>query len=264
MAAGHDALGHFAPGNLFGSGWLGYAVGNQEFLESSESKVGKYFRSIEYGTHGFEGRMLSGLWGEGTRLRPAGDLVPFGPPAGQQFFPFGASTGDPRLSSPAAAMHHLREGGFADEGRPAMRGRVTHEIAPMGAYEKGAQQFDVVTREMRAIEQAFRDSGLGTVVAAGGRKPRGRNNAYGAPGRRFQARLTGRGFIQAQALSTRSRSLATVERVFQANLTEANRLLAHALASEVALAVTESLKRPLTSKGWLEEATLAAENRFPN
>lgn len=238
---------------------LGFAVGNEEFLNSAESKAGRYFRSIEHGTHGFVGRKLTGLWGAGTRGEPTGAL---GPPnaerSGEQFFPI-RWTPDPRLATAKTALAYLEKHGFARQ----LRGVVKHEIAPMNAYGKAVESFNPVERELAAIEQAFKDSGLEMAMQSSGLRQRGSSRSYGPVGARFTTRLRGAGFIHAQALSTRSRSLVNIDRQFQSNLIQANRLLAEAFASEVALAIKESLKRPLTSKGWLEEATLDPRNRFP-
>lgn len=248
--AERNARGQWAPSNLTSQGNLGFAVGNLEFLEGQESRIGKYFRSIEYGTHGFIGTPLFVL---GSARENAMGKV--------------SDLRDARKAL-AREMDKAAEGEGEGEGDGKPRRgmkivKVRHEIAPMGAYEKAWGKFDPVQREKAAIEQAFRDSGLESAAAASGKKPRGRSNSSGAVGASFTSRMQGRGFIKAGAISTRSRSLAQIDRQFQSNLREANRLLAEALAAEVALAVRESLKRPEESQGWMEEATLDGRNRFP-
>jgi hypothetical protein len=254
-------MARFTTGNIESSKRLGFAVGNLAFLESQESRVGLYFRSVEFGTHGFIGRKLTGLWGLGTRLVPAtGDFVPSGLGTGQQFFPLGPSTGNAVLADRTSALAYLRK---ADLPR-RLRGIVRHEIEPMNAYKRAGEKFNVREREREAIKQAFAESGLGLASSASGVKPRGRSNVTGEVGKRFETRLEAAGFFEVHALSTRSRSLANIDRTFQAELTNANRLLAEALAGEVALLIKESLKRPLTSKGWMAAAATDRRNRFPS
>lgn len=226
---------------------LGYAVGNTEFLDSEQSKVAKYWRSIEFGTHGFIGTPLLMLrgpktnkWGKMTDLRDARG------PLGRGLGALDEGGEDEEFGGDGSARKLLK------------MVIVEHEIEPHEAYKKGAAQFDPVAREKEAIEQAFINSGLDVT-----RDLRGRGNAIGDTGRRVTARLKGGGFLSAQSLSTRARSAVQVDRQFQSELIALNRMLAEALASEVALALQESYVRPEQSTGWLEEATLSPKNRFP-
>lgn len=272
MPAGRGAGGRFAEGNIFGSGHLGYAVGNPEFLESEESKAGLYFRSIEFGTHGFVGRHLAGAWGYGPRgARINEEAVPFGRPSDQVFVPFASTLEGPDLLLGAArARRYLTKLGFRGEatgqvgprggkGRysgPAVRGVVKHEIVAMNAYEKAAAAFQPAEREWEAIKQAFAVSGLDLTKDVRGRR---------TPTKAVSATFVGRtGFMRGFATSEGGRSLAKIDRTFQSELTDANRLLAEALASEVALEQKNLIKRRGSSTGQLEASTLDRRNRFPS
>lgn len=241
----------------FGATFTGYAVGNPEWIESQASKVGMYFRSIEYGTHGFVGRVLAGAFGfgsRGDRIYP--DIVPFGAQtSNQSFVPFAPSLRDNDLALGASrASQYLRQLGF---GRVPTIAVVQHEIEPHLAYEKGAAEFDPVAREVEAIKQAFANSGLTLSDRSGRTTPTKAQTAGFAP-------LSRGGFLSGHALSTSSRSLGNIDQVFRAELTEANRILALELAESIAeFYGPEHLKRPEASTGKLQAATLAPQNRFP-
>lgn len=269
-ASGRSAGGQFAPGNVFGSSRLGYAVGFPSFLESEQSKAGKYFRSIEFGTHGFIGRVLAGAWGYGPRgAKINEEAVPFGPPSNQVFVPF-AKTLDAEglILSAHRARRYLTNLGYRGEvvatgprggkkyGGPPVRGVVKHEIKAMDAYQQAAARFEPAVREVEAIKQAFANSGLNLSKDVRGRR---------APTKAATARFVGRvGAMAGFATSAGGLSLTKIDKVFQSELTDANRLLAQALASEVAIQQKDSLKRAGSSTGKLEESTLDRRNRFPN
>lgn len=268
--SGRGAGGRFATGNLFGSSRLGYAVGNPAFLESEQSKAGKYFRSIEFGTHGFVGRVLAGAWGIGPRgARINEEATPFGAPREQVFVPFAATLQAEDLALGARrARRYLTKLGYkgivTGEGPrggkrysgPAVRGVVRHEIQAMDAYAKAAAAFQPGERELQAIIQAFRESGLDV-----SREQKGRRTPTKAATATFVGRT---GFMVGHAVSQGGLSLAKIDKTFQKELIDANRLLAEALAGEVALQQKELIKRKAVSTGTLEESTLDRRNRFPS
>lgn len=271
-SAGRGAGGRFAAGNIFGSSRLGYAVGDPAFLESEQSKAGKYFRSIEFGTQGFVGRILAGAWGFGPRgARINEEATPFGPRGEQVFIPFAATLeGADLMLGAQRARRYLTKLGFKGSatgevgprgGRqrfsgPAVRGVVRHEIVAMDAYAKAAAAFQPAARELEAIKQAFLESGLTLEKDVKGRR---------TPTKAASAAFVGRtGLLAGHATSAGGLSLAKIDKTFQSELTNANRLLAEALAGEVALEQRDLTKRKASSTGFLEESTLDRRNRFPN
>lgn len=201
------------------------------FLESEASVAGKYFRSIEFGTKGFIGKELVVL--------PDRIVNALGTP-----------------SDLRDALAYLNATG-GKLGRGRFVTTVKHEIEPKDAYERAFASFDPAARELDAIKQAFSNAGISSSDA------KGRSRVSAASRSSFLSNnLRGR-FISGSVLSQRSLSLAKIDSQFRAELTVANRILAEALAGEVALVYKESLKRPEQSTGKLVESTLDSRNRFP-
>lgn len=286
-------MAKFTAGNVEYLKARAFAVGNVEFLNSTQSKVGKYYREIESGTHGFIGRKLAGLWGNSGGPRGGligGALFEFERGGtGQKFVPFhrlgefpsdddaiarGSRMAQMYLSKmgvkkipTGGTFKHGRSGKkYAERRYPYTKGVVEHEIQAHRFFERGAQNFDVVAREKEAIGEAFRDSGLtsptrkSAAQALGRRPPTGRATALTTL-KQARGRLGGQYLNVNVLLPTTQRIGAGNE--FQRELVRLNRLLADGLAQAIAAELRSSLKRPKVSTQRLEQAILSEKNRFP-
>lgn len=256
-----------AAGNIAGSGRLGFGVGDKAFMDEATEARGQYWRQIEYGSSVHVGAAIGGLWGD--RSGPRGALItgeplsPFGEGAGQKFVPFvnpmDAEVGGRR------ALHYLnrldgqrsRRGGTA-QAIGGTRGIIQKPIEPEDFFGRAAANWDPLDRERNAIRQAFEQAGS-VSFGRGGKTSRNsaRNAAFG------RANLRG-GFLSAYMLSEGTLDVVFDDQVFQAELTKANRLLAHAFATEVASALRKGLVRPGVSSGELADIILDPRNRFPS
>lgn len=281
--------------NLIGSTFSGYVVGLPAFLDEAANNVGKYWRLVEFGSHGFVGKYLGGLWS--SDAYGGGLLSPFGEGRDQMFVPFGpqgqgvgganedlAKAAALRALGYLAATHQLATSGALDRDKSPSQfaayrslwwriekglpgptlGIVTQEFRAMEAYQGAAVAFQVVEKERQALNQVF---GAMSVFSERGRRQsildlrRGRRTPGLLAGEEFAAR---RGFITGQVLSQGTRSLGnTVDQVLRHELTIVNRLLAEQLAQEVASRIGQKKIRQAVSTYALQEATLDPKNRFP-
>lgn len=270
-------------GNYAAGARLGFGVGDRDFLDSEQSKVGRYYRGLEFGSNKFLDRELFGVFGSGSRLAARGtDFFapsPFeGGGKGQmQFFPLGyaASLIGGAGTPTAVVMRHLRATGLANRGSAGsqrssnVRLVIRHPITAQDAYGKAFKSFDAPQKEKAAVEQIFGNAGFASA---------GRGNIINkqvftryvdqrtrrpAPVSSVQFRAK-TGLLSGGALSGYTGSLAGIDRRFQRELVEINRLLAEGLAQEVARLQEDSIKRKQTVTGALINATLDRRNRFPN
>lgn len=282
-------------GNFAAGGRLGFGVGITSFLESEQSKIAAYWRAIEYGlaVEDFgNGGVFFGVFGAGSRYAARGTafygpMAEFGGGTGQmQFFPLGyaasllGGTGTPT----AIVLRHLRATGHATTaGGQAMANQrggnvvmhVKHPIVAQEAYTEAWKSFDAPQREKEAVEQVMGKlmfttggftAGRNGVVRGAQKKVRFVDQMSGSSvvSKASHAAFRGRsGLLAGGASSARVRSLAGLDRTFQANMVEINRVLAEGLAAEVARIQKEKIKRKGTSTGKLVAATLNPENRFP-
>lgn len=263
-------------GNFGGTGHLGFAVGDPTYLESSESGVASYFRSIEYGTQGFAERPLGGLFGDRGGPRGGlieGNLSTFGSGAGQKFVPFNRSgeigqEGAIKALGYLVAHHEISFAAYRALLKRVKEGATTgptfsathKEIAPMNAYQRASDAFSPLQREQDALREVFGRLTIDGKLVFGQGKGR-RQPPTGERTKRFVGRT---GFIGGFASSQFALSFAKIDQSLQLELTQANRELALALAAEVADTIEKSIKRPGTSTGKLVSATLQPENRFPS
>lgn len=253
-----------APGNIAGSARLGFGVGDKAFMDEMTAKRGQYWRQIEYGSAVHVGHAIAGLWGDrgGPRgaLIDGGALSGFGEGAGQKFVPF-VNPMDVEEGSRRARNYLLRtQGHRKDAGMlGGTRGIIKKPIEAEEFFERAWANFDPVDRERTAVRQAFRDAGRVTFGSGGATiRNQARNMRFGAENLRG-------GFGLAARLSEAILDVAVIDdQVFQRELTSTNRLLAEALAQEVAAALKEGLVRPGVSTGELEEIILDPRNRFPS
>ena len=274
--SGRGAAGRFATGNIFGSSSLGFAVGNPEFLSSADSKVLAYWRNLEHGTSIFEGRVFYGVFGAGFRTGYAG--TPFtavGDGAGQQFIPLGAAASflSNRGKSPTSIVqNYLRTVGESRK----IQMVIKKPIVGQEAYGEAFRDFGAPQRELDAVAQVLGSTGF----TKGGFQSRGGGKVVGSqtfvtfeslrkgrrePSAASSATFVGRvGFVAGARLSPYTGSLVNFDRTFQREMTEINRLLAQALASEIALLQKSKTLRPDSSSGRLIDATLSSKNRFPS
>jgi hypothetical protein len=223
-SAGRDVGGRFTAGNIIGQGGIGIAVGFLDFLEGEESKVGKYFRSIEFGTQGFVGRSLRIIFDRGSEAGLDG---------------LGAREATSYLRSVAPGRGNAV---------------VRREITAMDAYGRAFAAFDPAVKEKALLEQQ-----LGHLLKGSGIK-----QLKSAVSQSFVGRAQGQGFLTASATLRYSGGFANLRGDFRSLMRDVNVSLAEALAAEVAAEIRQSLKRPGTSTGRLEEAALDSKNRLPN
>lgn len=297
MAAG------FAPGSRgqFGSTFTGYGVGIPAYLNDAQDQVGKYWRMIEFGTTGFKGHWLGGLWNDGGGL-----LSPFSGMAGRGenegvFVPFGpqGSGADNRAEAEAAAIKALgylaatgqlmgsaalnKDGSpsqfaayrtlrariLSGKGGPSL-GQVRAEIPAMDAYSKAAAAFHPAEQEARAVHDVLSKMPIFRPYYNDYRRtdPATLRKGSLVPGELASAQFRGeRGFFVGNVLSTGTRSLGNGDRIeqqFRAQLTDLNRVLAERLAHAVVDQIEKAKVRTLMSKQALENVTLNAANRFPS
>ncbi len=151
--------------------------------------------------------------------------------------------------------------------------KIEHPIIAQDAYRRAFASFKPGLREEQAVLQVMGKLGF---TSGGFRNGRNGSVTGGQTFTRFidqrtrgKAPITAAGIrkrfgvITGGATSGYTGSLVNVDRTFQAELIRINRLLAEALAVEVAKIQKESIKRPATSTGQLVDTTLDPRNRFP-
>lgn len=269
----------FQQGNVFGSGRFGFGVGIPDFLASEESKVAAYYRAIEKGlpvaAFGNGGRFY-GVFGEGFRFAPAGGQF-FSPSAefrggtGQmQFFPLGfvADLVGGEGTATARVLRHLKATGPGNTRTGGVVMQVSHPIVAQDAYREAYEQYEPLKREQEAVDQIFRNTGFVTSgrgnVINNQKFTRFQDQRFRRPASVSSATLQARvGFLSGGATSGYTGSLALIDKAFQRELVQINRILAKGLAEKVAEIQKEKIKRKATSSGRLIDATLNVRNRFP-
>lgn len=96
------------------AGQVGWAVGMPKWLDSAESKVNRYWRSIEYGSDEWVGRRVVGLWGPDAEPRKGlwgMATTPFGAGSREKFAPYFKDNKQDMLGVARFALWQYLQGG---------------------------------------------------------------------------------------------------------------------------------------------------------